>query len=426
MRKNNAMKYRNYFAFTLLLYACWLWAQPQAKRALFLGNSYTQYNNLPNMIAQAAASVGDELIFDSNTPGGQTLQGHYNNSTSMSKIAQGNWDFVVLQEQSQYPSFPEGQVQNSVYPYAALLDQAINQHNPCAETVFYMTWGRKNGDQGNCPGWPPVCTYEGMDDLIRQRYQTMADINDAIVSPVGAVWRYIRQNHPDIELYVSDESHPSLAGSYAAACTFFTVLFRKDPTLITYNGGLSVEQAQTIRLAAKTVVFGNLLQWKVGAYDPVADFTYEPGTNGEYHFTNQSTYATEYLWDFGDGVTSTLSDPTHTFTAIGTYTVKLTAAHCDFESVFVQNIEVNALSHTTYEVNPMAIYQNPASDFVLLKTAEEWLGQSYHLYDQSGRKLLSGVLTHTEQTLHTPNLSHGIYFITLGTNQKVVIKLVIQ
>jgi hypothetical protein len=40
----------------------------------------------------------------------------------------------------------------------------------------------------------------------------MAETNDAIVAPVGAVWNYIRQNHPEIELYNPDESHPSLIG----------------------------------------------------------------------------------------------------------------------------------------------------------------------------------------------------------------------
>lgn len=420
------MQYKNYFTLALMALSSFSFAQEQSKRALFLGNSYTANNNLPSMIAQAAASMGDELIYDSNTPGGQTLQGHYNNSTSMSKIAQGNWDFVVLQEQSQYPSFPEGQVQNSVYPYATLLDQAINQHNPCAETVFYMTWGRRNGDQGNCAGWPAVCTYEGMDDLIRLRYQTMADNNDAVVSPVGAVWRYLRENHPSIELYISDESHPSVAGSYAAACTFYSVLFRKDPTLITYTANLPAAQAQTIREAVKLITYNDFLQWNIGQYDPNANFIYEQATSGVLTFYNLSENATQYLWDFGDGATSTLPNPTHTYATPGNYLVSLIATHCDYESSLSQTIEVSGLSTTTPEQTAISMYPNPAKDQVLLKTTETHLGQAFHLYDQSGRKLLSGTINHTEQTLNTQNLTSGIYFITLGTTPQVVTKLVIQ
>ena len=157
----------------------------QTKRALFLGNSYTNVNNLPQLTSNAALSAGDTLIVDKNTPGGYTLEGHSTNTTSLNKIMQGDWDFVVLQEQSQRPSFPISQVQQDVFPYANQLDSIINAYNSCAETVFYMTWGRKNGDANNCQFWPPVCTYEGMDSLLNLRYMMMADMNDAIASPVG-------------------------------------------------------------------------------------------------------------------------------------------------------------------------------------------------------------------------------------------------
>ena len=239
----------------------------QTKRVLFLGNSYTSVNNLPQIVADVAASLGDTLIFDSNSPGGYTFQGHSTDATSLAKIALGNWDYVILQEQSQRPSFPISQVETDVFPYAHILDSIINAENQCAETVFYMTWGRKNGDASNCVSWPPVCTYSGMDSLLNLRYRMMADSNNAIVSPVGAVWENIRQNFPLIDLYQADESHPSVAGSYAAACCFYTALFRKDPTLITFNSGLSATDAANIKNAAKLIVYDNLLNWHIGEYD---------------------------------------------------------------------------------------------------------------------------------------------------------------
>ena len=216
-------------------------------RALFLGNSYTYVNNLPQMITDMATSTGDVFIYDSNAPGGYTLQGHSSNATSLAKIAIGNWDYVVLQEQSQLPSFPISQVQTDVFPFAKMLDSTINADNPCVETVFYMTWGRKNGDASNCASWPPVCTYAGMDSLLDLRYRMMADSNNAIVSPVGRVWNYVRQLYPSLELYQPDESHPSVAGTYVAACTFYTVMFRKDPTDITFNSTLTPTDAANIR-----------------------------------------------------------------------------------------------------------------------------------------------------------------------------------
>ena len=126
------------------------------KRALFLGNSYTTYNNLPQLTADVALSAGDTLEVASSTPGGYTFEGHLGNAASMDLVTQGNWDFVVLQQQSQMPAFPISQVEVETFPFATQLNDSILAHNPCAETVFYMTWGRENGDQQNCANWPPV------------------------------------------------------------------------------------------------------------------------------------------------------------------------------------------------------------------------------------------------------------------------------
>jgi hypothetical protein len=159
-------------------------------------------------------------------------------------------------------------VEENVYPYAQYLDGEINSYNPGAETIFYMTWGRRDGDDSRCSSLPEVCTYTGMDDLTRARYMAMAVDNHAIVSPVGAVWRYIRENYPSIELYIPDGSHPNQAGSYLAACCFYTAIFRKDPSLLNYDYTLSPGDASTIRNAAKLIVFDNLLTWHIGEYDP--------------------------------------------------------------------------------------------------------------------------------------------------------------
>lgn len=298
-------------------------------KALFLGNSYTAANNLPQLIADLAVGSGDTLTWEANTPGGYTLELHCSNATSLSLIEEGGWDYVVLQEQSQLPSFPIAQVETEVFPYAAQLDSLVLAADSCAETVFFMTWGRKNGDAFNCPVWPPVCTYEGMDSLLRERYITMAEDNEAIVSPAGAVWRYIRETTPWLELYSPDESHPNAAGSYAAACAFYTVFFRKDPSLLPYNYTLDPVTAETIKAAAKLVVFDSLAFWHVGEFDPVADFSAEAGISGELLLENNSQFADSFLWDMGDGSVYTTATPSHTYAMSGSYLLSLVAYACD-------------------------------------------------------------------------------------------------
>ena len=237
-----------------------LWAQ-QSIRVFFVGNSYTQVNDLPGMVSNIALSMGDTMTYASNTPGGCTFEMHCSNA-SMDKICQGGWDYVVLQEQSQLPAFPIEQVEELVFPYAKQLVDSVYAFNPDGEAMFYMTWGRKNGDTEFGPMYPLMSTYEGMDSLLYERYMYMAETNDASVCPVGRVWHYLRDNHSEIELYMSDESHPSLAGSYAAACAFYTLLFGRDPDSITYDANLGMRTAHLIRSAIHAVVFDSLWKWQ--------------------------------------------------------------------------------------------------------------------------------------------------------------------
>jgi PKD repeat protein len=403
-----------------------LHGQILTKRALFLGNSYTSVNNLPQLVADVAASAGDTLIIDSNTPGGYTLQNHSVNSSSLAKIALGNWDYVVLQEQSQLPSFPDSQVEAEVFPYAHLLDSIINSENNCAETVFYMTWGRKNGDASNCSFWPPVCSYSGMDSLLNLRYRMMADTNNGIVSPVGAVWYYLRQNFPLIELYQSDDSHPSVAGSYAAACTFYSIFFRKDPTLITFNAILSESDASTIRTVAKSIVFDSLINWHVAEYDPKANFTDSVSEGGQLVLTNNSAYASEYFWDFGDGTTSTATAPTHTYTTNGTFNINLVASHCGFTDTVSKTITISLseLQEDNFDSNDLKSYPNPTSNELNLIVNSKFIGSQFVIYDKLGKSVLTGRLDSENTLISLQELAKGFYLVCFGEQLEHTIKVI--
>ena len=257
--KNSATKTAVLIALFALLYLPS--RAQQSLRAFFAGNSYTSVNDLPRMVADIAHNMGDELIYTSNTPGACTFELHCSNA-SMDKICQGGWDFVVLQEQSQLPAFPIEMVEEMVYPFAKQLVDSTYAFNPDGEAMFYMTWGRKNGDTEFGPMYPMMSTYEGMDSLLYARYMYMAETNDASVCPVGRVWHYLRDTHGEIELYTPDESHPSLAGSYAAACAFYTMMFGRDPHGITYDAGLGMKNAGIIRSAVHDVVYDSLWKWQ--------------------------------------------------------------------------------------------------------------------------------------------------------------------
>ncbi len=395
----------------------------ESKQVLFLGNSYTYVNDLPQLLNDAAASVGDNVITDQNTPGGYSLEGHSTNAISLDKIRQGNWDFVVLQEQSQRPSLQDEYVEVNVYPYAQRLNDTIVKYNFCSETAFYMTWGRENGDASNCSIRPPVCTYEGMDDLLKERYLFMANDNEAITSPVGAVWRYLRDNDLNIDLYSSDGSHPSLAGSYTAAITFYTVIFKKDPTFITFNSTLSETDATIIKDAVKIVVYNNLTEWFIGNYNPVADFSYVNNGNLEYAFANNSVYSTNYLWDFGDENTSTEENPIHVYSEEGNYEVTLTANYlCENPSIKSETISVVLGLNDFSDKEIIKVYPNPVKEALyieLLSTNKNEI--NVEIYNISGiliKPYIKEPVINGSISINVEDLNKGVYFLKISSEDK--------
>ena len=368
-----------------------------------MGNSYTSVNNLPLLFKNIALSTSDTVNIDSFTPGGYTLQGHSTNSQSLSKINAGNWNFIVLQEQSQLPSFPDNQIMVETFPYARFLDSLINQVNPCTETVFYRTWGRKNGDASNCSTWPPVCTYNGMDSLLHLRYLQLALDNNALVSPVGVVWKYLRITHPEIELYAADGSHPSAAGSYAAACSFYSVILRKNPIDITYNYGLTDTVARYIKEAAKYMVYDSLSKWFVGKYDPVANFEYSTIDN-TVSFQNHSSAADAYFWDFGDGTTSIDFQPTHSYAMSGIYSLSFIASKCDRSDTLQAEINISVLQGTQ-----VVCFPNPVTSNFVVQSNSSLTGKTYCLYNSTGQLVRKGVLNTNYTFVQSINLPAGVY-----------------
>ena len=314
-------------------------AQTEVKRVLFVGNSYIYTNDMPAMVRQMAESVGDEIEYEQVTPGGASFMTQCNSTGAMTSICAGGWDVVVLQGQSQEPSFPWSQFMGQTFPYACRLADSVYANNECAEVMYYMTWGRKNGDASNAPYFDSLATYEGMDNLLYERYMYMGRMNNASVCPAGRVWRKLREDHPEMELYSSDESHPSVIGTYAVACAFYTMLFRKDPTLITTDLTLSAADAQVVREATKAVVYDTM--WKYSCHAFLA--AQQSGDSSQWQFECLSAVEPEVCqWEFGDGESSTELSTTHTYGEAGTYMVRLVAGKACQPDTMTIEIEVTA------------------------------------------------------------------------------------
>ena len=414
---------------SILLFFCIVSVTSQtAKKVLFIGNSYTSVNDLPSMINNMATNTGNTLIYDSNVPGGFRFMNHASNATTLSKINSNTWDYVVLQAQSQETSFGATQLATEVYPYATSLSNAIRANNACSQPLFYMTWGKQNGDASNCPYAPWVCTYEGMDNAIRASYITMGTNNTAEVAPAGAVWRYLRTNNPSINLYSSDESHPSLAGSYAAACALYTMIYKKDPTLITWNSGLSNSDATTIKLAAKTIVFDQISTWDFTVNPAVASYS-EVINSNQVSFTNTSAAFDSLVWNFGDGTTSTDENPVHNYSATGFYTVTLTSTKCGKSSTQTKTLQIDTVLNVNEfdEGKRFIIYPNPVSNQFSVALNRTYKTTSVVVFDVLGNTIMKTEGQDLEVLkIDCSSLSSGTYFIKITADQDVYTSKIVK
>lgn len=209
-----------------------------ARRVLLVGNSHTYYNggvdtHLQQMINEAHPEW--DVVVQSRTAGGYTLENHYNDHTTLNTISNGDWDLVVLQEQSSRP-MNDPQL---FFQYSAALDSLIIASG--GKTGFYMTWEWRNNPEMYIP--------------IRDAYTYIGAYLGAMVAPAGVAFHNCMAADPRINLYDGDNYHPSLAGTYLAACTMLASIWNIDTTTITYcPEGLDPVDAATLRQIARNTV----------------------------------------------------------------------------------------------------------------------------------------------------------------------------
>jgi hypothetical protein len=286
-----------------------------------------------------------------------------------------------------------------------------------------MTWGYKNGCVGCFSSWPYIETYNGMDSLLNLRYSMAGDSDHAEVSPVGAVWHYIRNNFPSIELYQADELHPSVAGTYAGACCFYSVIFRKDPTLITFNSSLSASDAANIRNAAKIIAFDSLMNWHVGQYDMVSNFSYSNASGFSYQFTNLSQNATGQIWNFGTA-TDTSANPVFTFAGPGTYTVQLIVFNSCDSDTSIQVISPGGINENDFS-EQVSIYPNPVADQLSISNYQSSI-KKLEFFNVYGEKIFESHFSNlTSQISVDISQLAGIYFLKISSGNFTITKKII-
>ncbi|MGB0862375.1 MAG: PKD domain-containing protein [Saprospiraceae bacterium] len=416
----------------LLFISLSAFSQSDTLRALYLGNSYTYVNSLPQLTQSLATAANKTLIIDNNTPGGYTLEGHSTNSTSLNKIMQGNWDFVILQEQSQIPTIDYHRY-NSMYPAVEALNDTIKKYNPCAKVVMYMTWGRRFGgqqcDQGGVNCSPAFADFSQMQDSLESAYTGIANSIRAYVAPVGIAWKNVIED-TTIVLHSGDNSHPNYNGSYLAASVFHSILWNESPVGLSFAGSLSNPLAAYFQQVADSTVFHSYSDWNVNIDNVIADYSYNiVGDSVQFTNLSQSLSPVAYSWDFGDGNTSNDENPSHTYAANQTYSVSLIVEYCSKKDTIIQTITINTVSVEQVNFQSLIkVFPNPVLSNLEISIDKEPLDLNLKIINSIG-KVVAIYDVNNEQniTYDLAFLPSGLYFLQLlnkENNEKVIIKIV--
>lgn len=386
---------------------------------LFIGNSYTYVNNLPQLTSDLSTNTGKTLLFDSSTPGGYSYGMHSTDANTLAKIRQGGWDAVILQEQSQIPTIDYYRY-NSMYPAAEQLRDSIRTYSPCARIMTFMTWGRRFGGQQCANGYcsPAFIDFNHMQDSLMSAYVEISGIIGASCAPVGMAWRKALEDTA-VVLHATDNSHPALNGSYLAACVFYSMLWDASPVPITYSAGIDPVLASRFREIADSIVFHGVSDWNRTVDDLNAQFQYT-STADTFCFVpiGQLPPGTGFHWDFGDGSSDTVAAPCHTYAQTGNYTVSLVIERCgqwDSSQTTVP-VTFNGFSTALPAANRYLISRSGNGVF-RIRFESDPSEAYYRLYDLQGRSVLLDRFHGGEAIFDLTDKPRGSYLFVAGNGR---------
>ena len=185
--------------------------RPEFLRVLFIGNSFTNFSGGQALIARRLAVSASPRparlpMFDQTTGFGVTLEWHWKHGDARERIAEGNWDYVVLQDHSEQPLIDR----ERFIQYAHFFNTEI--HKVRAKTVLYETWPKESEPSNGL--------------VLAEAYETLGRDLAADVVPVGRAFMAVAATQPSLKLRAPDGKHASNAGSYLAACCFYSYFYQ--------------------------------------------------------------------------------------------------------------------------------------------------------------------------------------------------------
>jgi len=230
---------------------------PDATNILFIGNSATYFWDTPELVGRLLGMSGLAVRVGQSTFGGATLSDHAFRLPTPKKIAEKEWDYVILQPASYDIAFPE---QHDLFlePIRTLA-QFIESSSPDAITILTIVWPWKDG----VTMYGQHYSYVEYQTMLRDGTIALADEFGFTVAPVGWAWNQVMLERPDINMFESDEVHPSRSGAYLQACVYAVTILRQ-PLDVSFYGELEPLEAEYFQQVASSIVLDSIDLWNNG------------------------------------------------------------------------------------------------------------------------------------------------------------------
>lgn len=218
---------------------------------LFLGNSLMFFNDMPQMFEEMATIAGKGCIVDSVTQGSATISLFADETTDMGrqarrKISEGFWDYIII-EPSRRATPWENTVVEAEIEAAKVIQGLADEID--AKIMLYTVWGNNTGNLDIYTQTGASTSTKTGNQAISRKAHTkfMHEFNEQVSEELGGVPMieagYAFENalaeDPTVDLYYSDQKHPSLAGSYLAGLTVFGTIFKESNEFMSYDKGLA-------------------------------------------------------------------------------------------------------------------------------------------------------------------------------------------
>lgn len=222
-------------------------------KVLLIGNSFTYCNDSWDMLYEIAKSEGHAMNIIHATKGGYSFADHLKDDQTTQAILKGDYDFAILQDQSQTPAKyaldPKGN-----YGYRnnfITMTNRIFGWSPYAKIVVEQTWAYIGDKFG---GFQSMTEF---DNYLENGARLYAEVIRGLVSPVGSAFAIARSERPDINLYADDNIHPSKEGTYLKSCVNYLTIFGGKFSAFATSCDIDPEVAKYLRTAAKKAVDSN-------------------------------------------------------------------------------------------------------------------------------------------------------------------------